>query len=161
MKWWSCSREGKCTCGARSMARAKFWKFLFSASATRQQQYDCCVNFFVARALSRRLSSLINLDLTEPRFVSLAFWVRTSKTACQQPRGEFPSACSTTRTKDAGLQISQIRSALRICSCGGLQHLQCSAAFDEPPDASTVSNRRASILERCNSCGSINREHRI
>src|SRR5262249_55447499 len=33
----------------------------------------------VARALSRRLSSLINCDLTERRFVNLAFWVRTSK----------------------------------------------------------------------------------
>src|SRR5215470_16092335 len=72
MKWWTRSREGKCTCGARSMARARFWKFLFSASAIRQQQCDCCVSFSVARALSRRLSSRINCDLTERRFANLA-----------------------------------------------------------------------------------------
>jgi multidrug efflux pump subunit AcrB len=49
-----------------------------------------------------------------------------------------------------------IRSALRFGPCGRLQHVQCSTAFNEPSDASTVSNRRASILERCDSRGSIN-----
>jgi hypothetical protein len=34
--------------------------------------------------------------------------------------------------------------------------VQCSTAFDQPSDASTVSKRCASILERCDSCGSIN-----
>ena len=48
--------------------------------------------------------------------------------------------------KMQGLQISQICSALRFCSCGGLQHIQCSTALDQPYDASTVSNRRASML---------------
>jgi transposase-like protein len=57
------------------------------------------------------------------------------------------------RTKDARLQISQICSALRFGRCGRLQHVQCSTAFDEPSDASTVSNRRASILERRDSRG--------
>jgi hypothetical protein len=79
-----------------------------------------------------------------------------ARTARQQPRGELASAGSTTRTKDARLQISQICSALRFGPCGRLQHVQCSTAFDEPSDASTVSNRRASILERCDSRGSIN-----
>src|SRR3984893_14113599 len=73
-----------------------------------------------------------------------------------QPRGELASAGSTTRTKDARLQISQICSALRFGPCGCLQHVQCSTAFDEPSDASTLSNRRASILDRCDSRGSIN-----
>src|SRR5262249_7168728 len=50
------------------------------------------------------------------------------------------------RTKDARLQIGQIYSALRFCSFGGLQHIQCSTALDQPYDASTVSNRRASML---------------
>jgi putative transposase len=50
------------------------------------------------------------------------------------------------RTKDARLQIGQICSALRFCSCGGLQHIQRSTALDQPYDASTVSNRRASML---------------
>jgi hypothetical protein len=75
--------------------------------------------------------------------------------------GELASAGSTTRAKDARLQISEICSTLRFGSCRGLQHIQCSTAFDEPPDASTVSNLCASILERCNSSGSINREYRI
>src|SRR6201981_4105524 len=69
-----------------------------------------------------------------------------ARTACQQPRGELASAGSKTRTKDARLQIGQICSALRFCSCGGLQHIQCSTAFGQPYDASTVSNRRASML---------------
>jgi hypothetical protein len=47
-----------------------------------------------------------------------------SRTARQQPRGEFASAGSTTRTKDARLQISQICSALRFGRCGCLQHVQ-------------------------------------
>src|SRR5262249_3590009 len=47
-------------------------------------------------------------------------------------------------------------SALRFCSCGGLQYVQRSPAFDQPADASTVSNRCTPILERCNSCSSIN-----
>src|SRR5262249_22390398 len=95
MKWWSRSREGKCRCGARSTASARFWKFLFSASATRQQQYDCCVNFFVARALSRRLSSLINCDLTERRFANLASRDCTSKDCVptlEPPRLRRPTA---------------------------------------------------------------------
>jgi hypothetical protein len=31
--------------------------------------------------------------------------------------------------------------------CGDIQHIQCSTAFDQPSDPSTISNRRASILE--------------
>ena len=53
-----------------------------------------------------------------------------------------------------GFKFSQICSALRFGPCGRLQHVQCSTAFDS--DGSTVSNRRASILERCDSHGSIN-----
>jgi hypothetical protein len=62
-----------------------------------------------------------------------------ARNARQQPRGELASAGSTTRTKDARLQISEICSALRFGPCGRLQHVQCSTAFDEPSDASTVS----------------------
>src|ERR1700757_4301844 len=46
----------KCTCGALSMAKVRFWKFLFNPSATRPRQCDCYANSFAARALSRRLS---------------------------------------------------------------------------------------------------------
>ena len=60
------------------------------------------------------------------------------------------------RTKDATLQISQICSAFRFGPYGGLQHIQCSTPLNQPSDASTVSKRCASILERCDSCGSIN-----
>jgi putative transposase len=35
-------------------------EILVQRQRTRQQACDCCVNFFVARALFRRLSSLIN-----------------------------------------------------------------------------------------------------
>ena len=66
------------------------------------------------------------------------------------------SASSTTRTKDAMLQISQVCSALRFGPRGGLQHVQCSTALDQSVDAAKVSNRCTSILERCDSCGSIN-----
>jgi transposase-like protein len=62
-------------------------------------------------------------------------------------------------TKDAGVQISQICAALRFRPCRGLQHIQCSTAFDQPSDASMVSNRRASILECGDSCCSINLGH--
>src|ERR1700745_3547498 len=34
------SREGKCTCGVPLMARARFWKFLFSPCATRPRPCD-------------------------------------------------------------------------------------------------------------------------
>jgi transposase-like protein len=115
-------------------------------------------NSFTARALSQRLSSLINCDLTARPFVKLAIRDCMSK-ACQQPRGELASAGSTTRAKDARLQISQICSALRFRSCGGLQYFQYSTAFDQPSDASTVSNRRASILESGDSCCTINLRH--
>ena len=48
--------------------------------------------------------------------------------------------------KMQGFKSVQICSALRFCSCGGLQHIQCSTAFGQPYDASAVSNRRASML---------------
>ena len=38
----------------------RFWKFSFSPGATRRRHCDCYGNSFVARALSRRLSSPIN-----------------------------------------------------------------------------------------------------
>src|SRR5262245_395991 len=60
MKWWSHSREGECTCGALSMVRARFWKFLFSPDATRTRQCAFCASSFVARALSPRLLSPIS-----------------------------------------------------------------------------------------------------
>jgi hypothetical protein len=68
MKWWFRSREGKCTCGARSMPKVRFWKFSFSPGATRLRPFASSGNSSAARALSRRLSSLINCDLTERRF---------------------------------------------------------------------------------------------
>src|SRR5262245_62709877 len=54
MKWWSHSRESKCTCGARSMARVRFWKFLFNPSATRPRPCVSSGNSFAARVLSQR-----------------------------------------------------------------------------------------------------------
>ena len=54
------ARESKCICGALSMARARFWKFLFSPGATRPRQCAFCASSFVARALSPRLLSPIN-----------------------------------------------------------------------------------------------------
>src|ERR1700746_2082749 len=47
MKWWSQSRENKCTCGALSMAKARFLTFSFSPSVTRQRPCACSVNSFV------------------------------------------------------------------------------------------------------------------
>jgi transposase len=43
---------------ARSMAKARFWKFSFSRSATRLRPCDCYANSFAAMALSRRLSPI-------------------------------------------------------------------------------------------------------
>ena len=68
-------------------------------------------------------------------------------TAPQQPRGEFASAASTTRTKNARLQIIQISSALCFRPRGRLQHVQRATAFDQPFDRHlgwlTVANRFA------------------
>jgi transposase-like protein len=85
------SPERKCTCGALSMVRVRFWKFLFNPSATRPRQCDCYANSFAARALSRRLSSPISCDLTGRPFARLAFRDCTSK-ACA------PTTVQRTRT---------------------------------------------------------------
>jgi DDE domain len=66
-----------------------------------------------------------------------------ARTARQQSSGELASTAPTTRTKNARFQISQIGSALCFRPCGGLQHIQRSAAFDPPTDTSTVSDRSA------------------
>lgn len=79
MKWWFRFLESKCTCGGRLMAKARFWKFSFSPGATRLRPFASFGNSFAARALSRRLLSLINCDLTKRHFVKLASRVRTSK----------------------------------------------------------------------------------
>jgi hypothetical protein len=52
------------------------------------------------------------------------------RAARQQSRGEFASAASTTRTKDARLQIRQISSALCFRPRGRLQHVQHATVFD-------------------------------
>jgi hypothetical protein len=71
----------------------------------------------------------------------LGYWgTAQARTTGQQPRQELTSADPAARAKDAGLQIGQICPALRFCPCGGLQQIQCSAAFDQPSDAPTVSN---------------------
>jgi putative transposase len=44
MKWWSHSRESKCTCGALSTAKARSSKFLFSPGATRIRPCDLLRN---------------------------------------------------------------------------------------------------------------------
>jgi hypothetical protein len=118
MKWWSHSRESKCTCGALSMVRARSWKFLFSPSATRMRPYDCYANSFVGRALSPRLSSPINCGPTERRFAKLASRDCTSR-GCVPTIGRrtrisrFEGGCYTLRTQRqddnityAGRQIS-------------------------------------------------------
>ena len=154
-KWWSRSPDAKCTCGVPLTAKARFSKFSFSPNATRSRHCGCSANSFVTRVRSdgyrHRQAEILRDGASRNWLLGFA-----SRTARQQPRGELASAGSTTRTKDARLQISQICSALRFGPCGRLQHVQCSTAFDEPSDASTVSNRRASILERCDSRGSIN-----
>jgi hypothetical protein len=60
---------------------ARFLTFSFSPGATRLRHCDCYANSFAARALSRRLSSLINCDLTARPFVKLAIRDYMSK-AC-------------------------------------------------------------------------------
>jgi transposase-like protein len=66
-----------------------------------------------------------------------------ARTARQQSRGEFASAASTTRTKDARLQINQISSALCFRPRGRLQHVQRATTFDQPADPETISDRSA------------------
>jgi hypothetical protein len=65
-----------------------------------------------------------------------------------EPRGDRAenSHQPVRRREDARLQVSQICSAVRFGPCSGLQHIQCAAAFDQPSDASAVSNRGASNL---------------
>jgi hypothetical protein len=82
--------------------------------------------------------------------------IARARTARQQSSGELASAASTPRTKDARLQISQIDSAVCFRPCGRLQHIQRATAFGQPSDTSTVSDRSAKFLERCDSCGHIN-----
>ena len=53
------------------------------------------------------------------------------------------SAASTTRTKNARLQIIQISSALCFRPRGRLQHVQRATAFDQPADPETISDRSA------------------
>jgi hypothetical protein len=65
--------------GALSMAKARFLTFSFSPSVTRQRPCACSVNSFVAGALLPRLSSPINRDFMELRFVKLAFRDSMSK----------------------------------------------------------------------------------
>ena len=124
-----------------------------------QPQRDKVAALRLLRKLLRHqgfVPTVIVTDRLRSYGAALRLGFARARTARQQPRGELASAGSTTRTKDARLQISQICSALRFGPCGRLQHVQCSTAFDEPSDASPVSNRRASILARCDSRGSIN-----
>jgi len=53
-------------------------------------------------------------------------------------------------------QISQIGSAVCFRPRGYLQHGQRATPFGQPSDASTVRDRSAKFLERCDSCGRIN-----
>ena len=66
-----------------------------------------------------------------------------ARTARQQSSGEFSSAASTTRTKDARFQINQVGSAFCFRPCGRLQHIQCTTTFNQASDASTVPDRSA------------------
>ena len=61
----------------------------------------------------------------------------------QQSSGEFSSAASTTRTKDARFQINQVGPAFCFRPCGRLQHIQCTTTFNQASDASTVPDRSA------------------
>jgi transposase-like protein len=70
-------------------------------------------------------------------------WIARARTACQQSSGEFSSAASTTRTKDARFQINQVGSAFCFRPCGRLQHIQCTTTFNQASDASTVPDRSA------------------
>jgi hypothetical protein len=67
-------------------------------------------------------------------------WIARARTACQQSSGEFSSAASTTRTKDARLQINQVGSAFCFRSMRP-QHIQCTTTFNQASDASTVPQR--------------------
>jgi transposase-like protein len=70
-------------------------------------------------------------------------WIARARTARQQSSGEFSSAASTTRTKDARFQINQVGSAFCFRPCGRLQHIQCTTTFNQASDASTVPDRSA------------------
>jgi DDE superfamily endonuclease len=90
------------------------------------------------------------LRIGPPRNWLLGF--ARARSARQQPHGELTSDHWTARAKDARLQIGSV---LRFGPCRG--HVQCPAAFDQPSDPSTVSNRSASISEQGYSCGVITR----
>src|ERR1700730_343282 len=70
-------------------------------------------------------------------------WIARARTACQQSSGEFSSAASTTRRKDARFQINQVGSAFCFRPCGRLQHIQCTTTFNQAFEASTVPDRSA------------------
>ena len=131
-KWWSRSPDAKCTCGVPLTAKARFSKF-----SSRQGRGIAAAPQtpsspgFRSDGYRHRQAEILRGGASRNWLLGFA----RARTARQQPRGELASAGSTTRTKDARLQISQICSALRFGRCGRLQHVQCSTAFDEPSDA--------------------------
>src|SRR6202040_3282707 len=68
-------------------------------------------------------------------------WIARARTACQQSSGELASAASTTRRKDARLQINQVGSAFCFRPCGRLQHIQCTTTFSQSSDPLTFPDR--------------------
>jgi DNA-binding NarL/FixJ family response regulator len=81
----------------------------------------------------------------------IAFDIGISEITVKVHRGQVMRKMQAASLPD----LTRMADNRRIKSAKSAQR-QCSTAFDEPSDASTDSNRRASILERCDSRGSIN-----
>ena len=115
-----------------------------------QPQRDKAAALRLLRKLLRRQGFVPTVIVTDKLSIlrsgasrNWLLWIARARTACQQSSGEFSSAASTTRTKDARLQINQVGSAFCFRPCGRLQHIQCTTTFNQASDASTVPDRSA------------------
>jgi transposase-like protein len=101
-----------------------------------QPQRDKAAAVRLLRKLLRRQSFVPTVIVTDKlrSYGAALREIGFSGTACQQSCREFASTASTTRTKDARLQISQISAALCFRPRGRLQHVQHATAFDQPAD---------------------------
>lgn len=90
----------------------------------------------------------------------------STRSLAQQSRGEFASADTTTRAKDAGVQEPGFSPEISLRSCRHLQHVQCSTPshFSEDPpsfslfgDGDAVRGRRGCEIEIVNRCCRVDR----
>jgi hypothetical protein len=123
------------------------------------EQYDCCANFFVARALSQRLSSLTNCDLTERRFASLASRDCTSKDCVRAENYDASERCKASNQRNllnaSFLFMPAINSLLplaRLDAFSRTAHSRCgcslniACASDAATDAGTVAHQSEEFL---------------